>query len=64
MGARIGSLGPQAEWGGIWVGLLGFTTALVFVSMVFSLDLIRNLYEFQGNGPAAGLINQLAGMFK
>ncbi len=61
---RIGALGPQAEWGGIWVGLLGFTTALVFVSMVFSLDLIRNLYEFQGNGPAAGLINQLAGMFK
>jgi hypothetical protein len=63
-GSRLVPAGPQAEWGGIWVGLLGFTTALVFVSMVFSLDLIRNLYEFQGNGPASGLISGLAGFFK
>ncbi len=63
-GTRFAAAGPQAEWGGIWVGLLGFTTVLVFVSMVFSFDLIRNLYEFQSNGPAAGLISQLAGMFK
>ncbi len=62
--ARLAPAGPQAEWGGIWVGLLGFTTFLVFASMVFSVDLIRNLYEFQNSGPASGLINQIAGMFK
>jgi hypothetical protein len=62
-GGRMVPSGPQAEWGGIWVGLLGFTTALVFVAMVFSIDLVGNLYEFQGNGPASGLINQIAGLF-
>ena len=61
--ARMMAAGPQAEWGGIWVGLLGFTTALVLTGMVFSIDLIRNLYEFQGNGPASGLIKTLAGFF-
>jgi hypothetical protein len=60
---RMVAAAPQAEWGGIWVGLLGVTTALVFVSMVFSIDLIGNLYSFQGNGPASGLINSIAGMF-
>ena len=62
-GSRMMAAGPQAEWGGIWVGLLGFTTALVLTGMVFSIDLIRNLYEFQGNGPASGLIKTLAGFF-
>lgn len=55
--------GPQAEWGGIWVGLLGFTSVLVLVSMVFSIDLVRNLYEFQSAGPASGLIKSIAGLF-
>ena len=60
---RLVAAGPQAEWGGIWVGLLGFTSVLVLTSMVFSIDLIRNLYEFQGDGPAAGLIKSIAGLF-
>ena len=63
-GARLVPAGPQAEWGGIWVGLLGLTTVMVFASMVFSIDLIRNLYEFRDNGPASGLISGLAGFFK
>ena len=62
-GARLMPSGPQAEWGGIWVGLLGATTALVFVSLVFSIDLVRNLYEFQGAGPGSGLIKSIAGLF-
>ncbi len=62
-GARMVPAGPQAEWGGIWVGLLGFTSVLVLASMVFSIDLIRNLYEFQGSGPASGLIKSIAGLF-
>jgi len=64
--AAVGRLmpsGPQAEWGGIWVGLLGATSVLTFVAMVFSIDLIRNLYEFQGSGPASGLIKSIADLF-
>ena len=53
-GSRMMAAGPQAEWGGIWVGLLGFTTALVLTGMVFSIDLIRNLYEFQGERARLG----------
>jgi hypothetical protein len=64
VGSRLVASAPQAEWGGIWVGLLGVTSVLVFVSMVFSIDLVSNLYSFQGNGPASGLINSIAGMFK
>ncbi len=64
VGTRLVAAAPQAEWGGIWVGLLSVTTVLVFVSMVFSIDLVSNLYNFQGNGPASGLINSIAGMFK
>ena len=60
---RLVAAGPQAEWGGIWVGLLGFTSVLVLTSAVFSIDLIRNLYEFQREGPAAGLIKSIAGLF-
>jgi hypothetical protein len=62
-GSRLMPSGPQAEWGGIWVGLLGATSLLVFASLIFSIDLIRNLYEFQGGGPASGLIKQIAGLF-
>jgi len=62
-GSRLVAAGPQAEWGGIWVGLLGFTSVLVLTAMVFSIDLIRNLYEFHEAGPASGLIKQIAGLF-
>jgi len=61
---RLVPAGPQAEWGGIWVGLLGATSFLVLVAAVFSIDLVRNLYEYQGGGPASGLIYQLASLFK
>ena len=60
---RLMPSGPQAEWGGIWVGLLGATSVLTFVAMVFSYDLIHNLYEFQGSGPASGLIKSIADLF-
>jgi hypothetical protein len=63
VGGRLMPSGPQAEWGGIWVGLLAATSVLTFVSMVFAYDLIHNLYEFQGSGPASGLIKSIAGLF-
>jgi hypothetical protein len=63
VGSRMGVVAPQAEWGGIWVGLLGVTSFFVLFSMFISLDLVRNLYEFQSNGPPSGMINWIAGMF-
>ena len=62
-GPRIVAAGPQAEWGGIWVGLLAATSALLLVSTFISLDLIQNLYEFRGGGPASGLIKSISGLF-
>ena len=62
-GARMVPAGPQADWGGIWVGLLGVSTVLVFVHLIFSIDLVKNLYEYNGGGPASGLINSISGMF-
>ena len=44
-------------------GLLGVSTVLVLASALFSIDLVRNLYEFQGSGPASGLIKSIAGLF-
>jgi hypothetical protein len=61
--ARLVPAGPQAEWGGIWVGLLGFSTVLVFLSGILSIDLVRNLYDFQGGSPASGLIKSISGLF-
>jgi hypothetical protein len=63
VGSRLVSSAPQAEWGGIWVGFLGVTTVFVVLATFFSFDLVRNLYDFQGGGPASGLINSIAGMF-
>jgi hypothetical protein len=54
---------PEAEWSGLWVGLLGAATFLLFLSSFVSIDLMRNLYEFRGGGPASGLVRALAGLF-
>lgn len=59
-GSRLVAAGPQAEWGGIWVGLLGLTSFLVLTGAVISIDLVRNLYEFNGNGVASGLIKTIS----
>ena len=61
--ANLWHLNRRSVSGAMGVGLLGATTALVFVSLVFSIDLVRNLYEFQSAGPAAGLIKSVAGLF-
>ncbi len=62
-GARLVPAGPQAEWGGIWVGLLGATAVLVFVSMVFSYRPDPQPLRVPGAGPASGLIKSIAGLF-
>jgi hypothetical protein len=53
----------ETEWGGLWVGLLGAATFLLFLLSFISIDLMRNLYEFRGGGPASGLVSAIARLF-
>ncbi len=62
-GPMISSRGDSAEWGGLWVGFLGVGTILTLLAAFISIDLMRNLYDYHGAGPASGIINALAGLF-
>ncbi len=62
-GTMISTRGESAEWGGLWVGFLGVGTILTLLAAFVSIDLMRNLYDYHGNGPASGIINTLAGLF-
>jgi hypothetical protein len=53
----------EAEWSGLWVGMLGVATFLLFLVSFISIDLMRNLYEFRGDGPPSGLVRTIAGLF-
>jgi len=54
--------GASAEWGGLWVGMLSVASIFMLFLLFVSMDLVRNLYEFQGNSPASGLVKTLAGL--
>jgi hypothetical protein len=54
--------GASAEWGGLWVGILGVATLFMLFLTFVSLDLVRNLYEFRGDSPASGIVKGLAGL--
>ncbi|HWE39533.1 MAG TPA: helix-turn-helix domain-containing protein [Isosphaeraceae bacterium] len=59
----LASAAPTAEWGGVWVGVLMFTTVVLLLITFISLDLVRNLYEYRGETPvASGLVKSLAGL--
>ena len=51
------------EWGGLWVGLLGFTTVCLLFASFVALDLMRNLYDFHDTPVASGLVRTIAGLF-
>ena len=51
-----------AEWGGLWVGLLGVTTVFMLLLTFISMDLVRNLYDYQGGTPASGIVKSIAGL--
>ncbi len=51
-----------AEWGGLWVGLLGVTTVFMLLLTFISMDLVRNLYGYQGGTPASGIVKSIAGL--
>ena len=61
--AMVLSRDSDAEWSGVWVGLLGVSTVLLLIVSFISLDLMRNLYEFRDGGPASGLVKAIAGLF-
>ena len=56
------SAGASAEWGGLWVGMLGVATLFMLFLAFVSLDLVRNLYEFRGDSPPSGIVKSLAGL--
>jgi hypothetical protein len=53
----------EAEWGGLWVGMLGVASLLLLLVSFISFDMVRNLYEFRDGGPASGLVRAIAGLF-
>ena len=61
--AVVLSRDSEAEWSGLWVGLLGVATLLMLLISFISVDMIRNLYEFREGGPAPGLVRAIAGIF-
>ncbi len=61
--ALVLSRESEAEWSGVWVGMLGVSTVLLLFVSFISLDLMRNLYEFRDGGPASGLVKMIAGLF-
>jgi hypothetical protein len=60
--AMLAAPGASAEWGGLWVGLLGLATLFMLFLAFVSVDLVRNLYDFQAGGPPSGLVKGLAGL--
>jgi excisionase family DNA binding protein len=54
--------GAGPEWGGLWVGLLAVASVFTLLLAFVGIDVVRNLYEFQGEGPASGLVHQIAGL--
>lgn len=56
------SAGAGPEWGGVWVSMLAVAAVLTLLLAFVGIDVARNLYEFQGDGPASGLVHQIAGL--
>jgi len=60
--AVLAASGPSAEWGGLWVGMLGAASVLMLLLAFISMDLVRNLYDYRADTPASGLVKSLAGV--
>ncbi|MCA1686405.1 MAG: DNA-binding protein, partial [Planctomycetia bacterium] len=54
--------GPSAEWGGLWVGMLGVAALFMLVLAFVSIDLVRNLYDFRSDTPASGIVKSISGL--
>ena len=51
----------SAEWGGLWVGMLGVATFFMLLLAFVSLDLVLNLYNHHNDTPASGIVKTLSG---
>lgn len=61
--ARVLPAGAQIEWGVGSVVALGFALFFAFFAAGLGVDLVRNMYQFQGETPvASGLIKSIAEM--
>lgn len=60
--AMLAAPGASAEWGGLWVGMLAVASVFMLFLAFVSMDLVRNLYSFQSESPASGLVKSLAGL--
>lgn len=58
----LSSSGASAEWGGLWVGMLGVASVMMLFLAFVSMDLVRNLYDFRQDTPASGLVKSIAGL--
>ena len=61
--AMVISREATPEWGGLWVGLLCFTTLCLLFASFVAVDLMRNLYDFQETPVASGMVRSIAGIF-
>jgi hypothetical protein len=61
--AMVISREAAPEWGGLWVGLLAFTTVCLLFASFIAFDLMRNLNDFQETPVASGLVRSIAGLF-
>ena len=61
--AMVISREAAPEWGGVWVGLLGFTTVCLFFASLMAIDLMRNLNDFHDTPVASGMVRAFSSMF-
>ena len=61
--AMVISREATPEWGGVWVGLLCFTTVCLLFASFVAVDLMRNLYDFQDTPVASGMVRSIASIF-
>jgi len=61
--AMVISREATPEWGGLWVGLLCFTTLCLLFASFVAVDLMRNLYDFQDTPVASGMVRSIASIF-
>lgn len=62
-GVPIVRAAPQAEWGALWVSVLGVTTVFLCVAGMMMYDLIRNMSSWYGPNPVnSRLLDWLKGL--
>ena len=59
----LASSAPAAEWGGLWVGVIIFSTLVVMITAFVTMDLVNNLYEYRGSTVSSGLVKSIASLF-